>query len=86
MGERLQGLALILAGGLSLALVHLLQQYLARSGRLLPPILAQLEPGPLTSPFNCLLGFVALGALGMILVGTKKLVFPDRWQPPVHRD
>jgi hypothetical protein len=86
VSERLQGLLLILAGGVSLALVHFLQRYLAGSGRLLPPMLAQLEPGPLASPFNCLLGFVALGALGLILVGAKKLLFPDNWRPPVHRD
>ena len=86
MGERLQGLLLILAGCTTLVLVSLAQQHLADLLR--PPA----PPGvpsalvPTSSPFSCLLPLIGVGAVGLCLLGARKLLFPERWDPPKHRD
>lgn len=86
LGERLKGLLLILAGSATLVLVSLAQQHLATLIR--PPA----PPGlptmfvPLSSPFAWLLPMIGLGAVGLCLLGIRKLLFPENWDPPKHRD
>jgi hypothetical protein len=82
--ERLQGLLLIVAGCVALLLVHLAQQ--AGWFQLRPPTPPGLRPEllPVITPLSCLLPMVALGGLGLCLVGLKKLFAPDDWQPPKH--
>lgn len=80
-GERFQGLLLILLGLASMFLLFLARQ----SGWLdfRPPVPAGV---PVISPLACLLPLAGLGALGLCLVGFKKLVAPDDWRPPKHLD
>lgn len=85
MRERLQGLALILAGCVSLALVSFVQ--LSGWLQALRPAPPPGVPGgllPLLNPLYCLLFLVLIGALGLLLVGVKKLLAPDDRQPPKH--
>jgi hypothetical protein len=78
LGERLIGFALVLAGLALLALLRLATQF----G---PGLLVQPQPPPgfpagsatLLSPFTCLVPVVGLGAFGLILVGFKRMLFPQ---------
>ena len=85
MRDRLQGLLLILAGCISLVLLTHVQHYLA------PLLQPPAPPGvpvallPASSPFACLLPMIGLGSVGLGLLGIKKLLWPEDWQPPKHR-
>ena len=78
LGERLIGLGLVLAGLALLALLRLAAQFGA--GLFLQP---QPPPGfppgsaALLSPVTCLVPMVGLGAFGLILVGFKRMLFPE---------
>jgi hypothetical protein len=41
---------------------------------------------PTVTPLACLAPIVGFGALGLCLIGMKKLLWPDDWQPPKHLD
>ena len=83
--DRLQGLLLILAGCAGLVLVSHAQQFLA------PLLQPPAPPGvptallPVASPFAWLLPMIGLGSLGLGLLGIKKLLWPEDWEPPKHR-
>ena len=81
-GERLQGLVLILIGCGGLALLYVGQQNGWLSGR--PPMPAGMPPVPLISPLACLNIFIGIGSLGLCLIGVRKLLNPDDWNPPKH--
>lgn len=83
--ERLEGLLLLLAGCGSLALIAWLQQsgWLQPARPPLPPGLAG-QPLPILNPIACLLPLGVIGALGLCLVGLKRLFDPDNWRPPRH--
>ena len=78
LGERLIGLALVLAGLGVIALLRLLSQ-LGSSLLLQPAPPPGLPPGSaaLLNPFACLIPILALGALGLIVLGLKRVVSPD---------
>jgi hypothetical protein len=85
MPERLQGLLLILAGCVSLGLVSLS----LRGASLLPapPLAPPGQPPELSAlltPLPVVLALIAVGGLGLCLVGLRKLLAPDDWQPPRH--
>ncbi|GEM_PF-6427733 len=72
--DRLTGLWLVLAGLGMLLVLRLLSQ---------PGLIPQPTPPPgfpsgipIVSPLSCLAPILALGAVGMILVGLKRLLFP----------
>ena len=84
LGERLQGLLLILAGCASLALVYLVQQHGWLELR--PPTPPGIRPEwvPVVTPVSCILPMAALGAVGLCWVGLKKLFSIDDGRPPRH--
>jgi hypothetical protein len=83
--ERLSGLLLFLAGTASLAAILLMQ----RAGWFQPtrlPLPAGLRPElvPVLTPLACVAPLATLGALGLCLLGLRKLLAPDDWEPPKH--
>ena len=86
LAERLQGLLLILVGCTLMLLLYLAQQSGWLQAR--PPIPAGVRPDllPVVTPLSCLLPLASLGAVGLCLVGIRKLLTPDTWQPPKHLD
>ena len=78
IGERLLGLVLVLVGLGVLLLVRLAMQH-PSSLFYQPTPPPGLPPGAvvLVSPTTCLLPLIALGALGLIAVGIKRLLFPN---------
>ena len=81
MEERLQGLLLILAGCAGLAIAYLIQQFPLQPPSPPPGMPPGLVPA---SPMTCLLPMIGIGSVGLCLLGVKKLLFPDDWQPPRH--
>ena len=85
MGDRLEGFLLILAGCTISTLTYLAQQYLLPL--IVPPTPPPgIPPGLIAtaSPIACVLPLIFLGSIGLCLIGAKKLLFPDDWQPPRH--
>ena len=84
MGERFEGFLLILAGCTISTLAYLAHQYVLPL--IAPPAPPGLPAGLTTaaSPIACVLPLIFLGSIGLCLVGAKKLLFPDDWQPPKH--
>ncbi|MCC7104292.1 MAG: hypothetical protein IT307_04050 [Chloroflexi bacterium] len=83
--QRLQGLALMLAG---MGVLYLLT--LARTAgwfvRLTTPVPPSLptQALPLLDPLACLVPAIAIGSVGLIVVGARNFLAPDRWKPPKH--
>jgi hypothetical protein len=80
--ERLQGLLLILLGLANLAFVILAQRsgwFEVRSPFPNPPAYA-----PYVGPLTFVLGLAGILAVGLCIVGLKKLLDPDDWRPPKH--
>jgi hypothetical protein len=84
VSDRLEGFLLILAGCTIASITYLAQQYLLPL--IAPPAPPGLPPGltATASPITCVLPLIFLGSIGLCLVGAKKLLFPDDWQPPKH--
>lgn len=84
--ERLEGLLILLVGCGSLALIYSLQHsgWLQPARPPIPPGLAG-QALPIINPIACILPLCVIGALGLCLVGLKRLFDPDDWRPPTHR-
>jgi hypothetical protein len=87
LGERLQGLLLILVGCASMVLIYFAQQA-GWFQQARPPTPPGIRPEflPVITPLSCVLPMAALGALGLCFIGFKRLVAPDDWNPPKHLD
>ncbi|MFN8637756.1 MAG: hypothetical protein U0893_28215 [Chloroflexota bacterium] len=74
-GERLIGLGLILLGVLCFGLVYLLWRYAPA----LMPAPANLPRTllPIASPLNCMLPVAAITASVLVLIGIRRVIFPD---------
>lgn len=74
-GERLMGLGLIVLGVLCFGLVYLLWRYAPA----LMPAPANLPRTllPIASPLNCMLPVAAITASALVLIGLRRLIFPD---------
>ena len=74
-GERLSGLLLIGLSVLGFGLVYLVW----RVGPLVPPTPPGLPPGlmPMLSPISCLVPAGAIGSSILLLLGLRKLLFPE---------
>ena len=82
--ERLQGLLMILAGCAAMVLIWFAQQNGWLQVR--PPTPPGVRPEllPVVTPLSCILPMAAIGALGLCVVGVRRIVMPDAWQPPEH--
>lgn len=74
-GERLVGLGLILFGVIGFGLVYLMWRF----GPLLSPTAPGLPRGafPILTPISCLAPVTAIGSCGLVLVGLRRLLFPE---------
>jgi hypothetical protein len=85
--ERLVGLLLLLAGAAGLVLIYLMFQ-----GGWFQPTRPVRLPGsrpdslPALNPLFCLLPLMFLGSIGLALLGLRKFLTPDSWEPPRHQD
>jgi|GraSoiStandDraft_4_1057263.scaffolds.fasta_scaffold2791408_1 hypothetical protein len=75
LGDRLIGLALMLASLLGFGLVYLLWLV----GPLMPPAPRGLPPGmlPMLSPLSCLVPGAAIGCCALFVLGLRRLLFPE---------
>lgn len=73
--DRLTGLGLILGGLVGFGIVYLMWRY-APGDMPVPPGIPR-GPLPILSPLNCVLPVVAIGSSFLVLVGLRKLVFPE---------
>jgi hypothetical protein len=71
--ERLVGLGLILFGVLGFGLVYLMWKF----GPLLSPTAPGLPKFPILTPISCLVPVTAIGSCGLVLVGLRRLLFPE---------
>lgn len=80
--ERLTGLALIIVGLLSMMFIYWVAQHRDSFG-VRPPTPPGLSRGmvPIGSPLDCFVPLAALGAVGIIVEGCRRLVFPDNFGP-----
>jgi hypothetical protein len=80
LGERLQGLGLVLVGVLGLGFVYLIFQSGGLPGAPAPPPpppgLNGLQVPPLISVTNCLVPGIAIASTGLILVGLRRVFDP----------
>jgi hypothetical protein len=74
-GERLVGLGLIALGMIGFGLVYLFWKI----GPLMPAAPANMPRGlmPMLSPIACMVPMISLGSCGLVLLGLRRLLFPD---------
>jgi hypothetical protein len=73
--DRLIGLALMLVGVLGFGLVYLMWLYAPASMPAPPGLPRNLLP--IASPLNCILPITAIGSSLMVLLGLRRLIFPE---------
>jgi hypothetical protein len=74
-GERLVGLGLIALGMIGFGLLYLFW----RIGPLMPAAPPGMPSGlmPMLSPIACMVPVIGLGSCGLVLLGLKRLIFPE---------
>jgi hypothetical protein len=73
--ERLIGLALILGGVLGFGLVYFMWKFAPASMPVPPGLPRNLLP--IASPLNCILPITAIGSSLLVLLGLRRLIFPE---------
>ena len=73
--ERLIGVALILGGVVGFGLVYLMWMFAPASMPVPPGLPRNLLP--IASPLNCILPITAIGSSLLVLIGLRRLIFPE---------
>jgi hypothetical protein len=73
--DRLTGLGLIVGGLIGFGIVYLMWSVAPTSMPVPPGMPSNLLP--LASPLNCVLPVVAIGSCFLVLLGLRKLLFPE---------